>query len=161
MQNHGFAIVLALVALLVGAIAWLVYRETRLPAPAHEQAAEPSPEKQETKPASPPAAAPPKSVPRQAAVAPAKPAPPPGQRRMPPFPTPEAIPAGLGREELRRNFGEPALRVSQLKGGALEERFVYIDRAGSRTTIALLVDSRVLWAAGADYADVAAVRRLR
>jgi len=120
-----------------------------------EQAA-PDVEAAKTTPEAPPAAKPKAPAPRakvsESAAVPA-PAPPVSVRREPPFPTEQDILPGMGREELRAEFGEPRLRASSYERGSLLETFVYQDEARNAVTGARLLNGTVI------AADTAAIHR--
>lgn len=114
---------------------------------APEQAA-PDVEAAKTTPKEEPPAAKPKARASRAkvsdsAAAPA-PVPPVSARREPPFPTEEDILPGMGREDLRTEFGEPRLRASSYERGSLLETFVYQDEARNTVTGARLLNGTVI-----------------
>ncbi|MGE5570329.1 MAG: hypothetical protein ACM3S5_14935 [Rhodospirillales bacterium] len=121
-----------------------------------EQAA-PDVEAAKKTPEEPPAAKPKARASRakvsDSAAAPA-PAPPVWVRREPPFPTEKDITPGMGREDLRAEFGEPRLRASSYERGSLLETFVYQNEARNAVTGARLLNGNVI------AAETAAIKTL-
>jgi hypothetical protein len=67
----------------------------------------------------------------------------------PPPPTARDLKLGMDRSEIERIYGPPTLSTTQAHGGMLLQRYYYLDRAKSRTTVALMENGRVIVAADA------------
>jgi hypothetical protein len=68
---------------------------------------------------------------------------------FPPPPTARDLKLGMDRSEIERIYGPPTLSTTQAHGGMLLQRYYYLDRANSRTTVALMENGRVIVAADA------------